>query len=303
MTRRSTRSSLPRKATWLIGVSSALVGMSGVAVVVMNHQLTANVPAPLSFSDAPALAQDAPAPSATPAAPGAAGRAAGTSAGAAGTAAGAARTSTVVSPPRAATASAAPSRTARDTTATAPRTATTGASASPVEGTWQLASSSVAGYRIGYTSPVGNGTRVGRTNAVTGTMTIKGSVVKAAQFSVDMPKVACDGGDTCTQHVSEIMDVQHHRYETFALTSPIDLGAVPPDGKQISTRVTGKLTLRGVTRTVTFVLTARRNSSRIDVLGSIPVNRDDYAIPDANEPGFHIDKDGTIELLLSFQRP
>lgn len=294
-TRHRRGTAFERGATWLIGVSSALIGMSGVAVVVVNHQLTGSVPAPLSFADAPALSADAaatetPGPAAAPPAAQRAATATGTRAG----------TATVTGAAPRAAATSAPARTG---SATQAKPAAATAPGSPVEGAWQLASSSVAGYRIGYTSPVGNGTRVGRTNAVTGTMAVSGSTVQSAQVSVDFRKVECDGGSTCTQHVQEIMDVAHHPYETFVLTSPIRLGSVPPDGKQVSTRVTGRLTLRGVTRTVTFTLTARRNSSRIDVLGSIPVNRDDYRIPDANEPGFHIDKNGTVELLLTFRRP
>jgi polyisoprenoid-binding protein YceI len=266
--------------------------MAGVSVVVVHHQLTADVPAPLSFSDAPALAAAAPASTAPAAAvpvPGAA------------KAAKAATTTIVTAPPATAPPTAAPR--AATTTKAAPAAAAPAAATSPVEGTWTLVSSSLAGYRIGYSSPVGDGTRVGRTNAVTGQMGVHGSTVQSARFSVDFRQVECDGGSTCTQHVQQIMDVDHFPHETFVLTSPIRLGSVPADGTTVTTPVTGKLTLRGVTRTVTFPLTARRNSSRIDVLGSIKVNRDDYQIPDANEPGFHIDKNGTIELLLTFARP
>jgi polyisoprenoid-binding protein YceI len=280
-----------RRVTWLIGVSSALVGMAGVSVVVVHHQLTADVPAPLSFSDAPALAADPPSASAPAAAVPAPGTA---------KAAKVATTTVVTASPTTAPATPAPGGAA--TTKAAPKPAAPVAATSPVEGTWTLVSSSVAGFRIGYTSPVGDGTRVGRTNAVTGQMGVHGSTVQTGRFSVDFRQIECDGGSTCTQHIQQIMDVAHFPYETFVLTSPIRLGSVPPDGKQVSTPVTGQLTLRGVTRAVTFTLTARRNSARIDVLGSIPVDRDDYKIPDANEPGFHIAKKGTVELLLTFQR-
>jgi polyisoprenoid-binding protein YceI len=280
-----------RRVTWLIGVSSALVAMAGISVVVVHHQLTADVPKPLSFSDAPALTADPPsagAPAAAVPAPGAAKAAK-------------AATTTVVTPPPTTAPPAPASRVATTTAKAAPTAAAPAAATSPVEGTWTLVSSSVAGFRIGYTSPVGDGTRVGRTNAVTGQMGVHGSTVQTGRFSVDFRQIECDGGSTCTQHIQQIMDVADFPYETFVLTSPIRLGSVPPDGKQVSTPVTGQLTLRGVTQAVTFTLTARRNSARIDVLGSIPVDRDDYKIPDANEPGFHIAKKGTVELLLTFQ--
>lgn len=287
---------LRRGATWLIGISAALTAMAGAAVVVVNHQLNASVPKPLSFSDAPALPADGQAAPASSAA----GAGAAVTAPRAARVAGATRSSVVTGPQPTAAAGTAPPASGTARTPAGPAQPRAG---SPVEGLWQLASSSVAGYRIGYTSPVGDGTRVGRTHAVTGQMQVSGSTVESAKVSVDFRTVVCDAGSTCTQHVQQIMDVADYPYETFVLTSPIRLGSVPPDGKQVSTTVTGRLTLRGVTRSVTFTLTARRNSSRIDVLGSIPVNRDDYKIPDANEPGFHIAKSGTIELLLTYARP
>ena len=65
---------------------------------------------------------------------------------------------------------------------------------------------------------------------------------------------------------------------TFVLTQPIELGAVPADGEQITASATGDLTLRGVTNEVTFDVTAQANGELIGVLGSIPVLFSDYGI-------------------------
>jgi len=259
-----------------------------------NAYLNSKTPPPLSFGDALGSGSvDAPA-------------SAGPSAGAttaAKPAPGAATTATSAPKPAAATrAVTAPQAATRPNTVTQPKATSAPAATSPIEGAWQVTSGSVAGYRIGYSSPVGGGTRVGRTDAVTGDMRIVGSTVQTTKISVDFRKLTSDGGDTCDTHVREIMDVANHPFESLALATPIDLGSVPADGKQVSTKVTAKVTLRGVTRSETFTLTARRNGSRIEVLGSVPVNRDDYQIPDANEPGFTIDKKGTIEVLLAFVR-
>jgi polyisoprenoid-binding protein YceI len=171
-----------------------------------------------------------------------------------------------------------------------------------MDGRWVVGAGSIAGYRMGYSTPLGRGTRVGRTDKAPGEIVISGTTVPSGTFSIDMRTVECDAGSSCTEHVNQMMDTEHHPFETFVLSTPIELGNIPAAGQQITASVTGQLTLRGVTRVTTFSVKARRNGGRIEVLGSIPVNRDDYGIPDSDEPGFTIDKDGTIEFLLMFDR-
>ncbi len=65
---------------------------------------------------------------------------------------------------------------------------------------------------------------------------------------------------------------------TFVLTEPIDFGQVPPEGEQITATATGDLTLHGVTRSVTFEVTAQIENGRVGVLGNIPVLFADYEI-------------------------
>lgn len=283
---------LRRKSTWFVGVPVLLV-VSGYGVGAgYNAYLNSKTPPPLSFGDTLGGGTSEVAPQDSAASP-VAGRPAPVTTAAPGKAA------PVVATPKAATA---PRTATKPRTGTAPGASSAPVATSPVEGTWKIASGSVAGYRVGYSSPVGGGTRVGRSEAVTGQMTIKGSTVRTTTVSVDFRELTSDGGSTCDEHVREIMDTANHPFESLRLGTPIELGSVPPDGKQVSVKVTAQVTLRGVTRSETFTLTARRNASRIEVLGSVPVNRDDYKIPDSDKPGFTIDKKGTIEVLLAFER-
>ena len=50
---------------------------------------------------------------------------------------------------------------------------------------------------------------------------------------------------------------------TFVLTEPIELGAVPADGEEVTATATGDLTLHGVTREVTIDLVARLDGSHL----------------------------------------
>ena len=72
---------------------------------------------------------------------------------------------------------------------------------------------------------------------------------------------------------------------TFVLTQPIDLGATPTDGAEVTTQATGDLTLRGVTNPVTFEVTAKQDNGLIGVQGSIPVVFNDYGIANPSNGG------------------
>jgi len=62
----------------------------------------------------------------------------------------------------------------------------------PLAGTWKVGSGSTAGYRVKEVLFGQSTTAVGRTSDVTGTMTIAGTTVSNASFSVDMTTVESD---------------------------------------------------------------------------------------------------------------
>ena len=181
-------------------------------------------------------------------------------------------------------------------------TATTAASGS-VAGTWAAGSGSVVGYRVNEVLLGQNATAVGRTSSVTGHLTIQGSTVTAASFSVPMDTIHSDKSQRDAQFDGRIMDVAQYPTGTFTLTSPIDLAPLPAAGAVKSYTVHGKLTLHGTTRAVTFTLTAERKGSQIEVAGDIPVLFSDYNIQNPSFAGFVTTQDhGLLEFLLVFRR-
>jgi len=62
--------------------------------------------------------------------------------------------------------------------------------------------------------------------------------------------------------------------------------------------ITGDLTMHGVTRPVTFEVTARITGGRLGVLGSIPVVFTDFDIADPSLPAIRVEPDGLIEFVL-----
>jgi polyisoprenoid-binding protein YceI len=179
--------------------------------------------------------------------------------------------------------------------------ATTG-TAPAVDGTWKAGCDSTAGYRVKETLFGQSATAVGRTTAVTGTMTISGSTVSAASFSVDLTKVTSDQSQRDGQFQGRIMETGQFPTATFRLTSPIKLAAVPAAGTPVSAKATGELMLHGTKRSVTFDVKAQRAGATIQVNGSIPVTFADWGINNPSGGPATTGNTGTLEFLLVFTK-
>lgn len=173
-----------------------------------------------------------------------------------------------------------------------------------VEGEWVITTGSEVGYRVDETI---NGIPVvanGRTTDVEGELGISGTEVVTATFTVDMTTVASDDSRRDNQFRQRIMNTAEFPTATFTLTTPIDFGAATngssnvQDGVSIEVQATGDLTLHGITRSVTFPLTATFQSGRIGVLGKIPVVFADYDIPNPSFATITTDDNGLLEFVL-----
>lgn len=181
-------------------------------------------------------------------------------------------------------------------------TAASGGAAGGIEGTWTLTTGSQAGYRVKEVLFGQDAEAVGRTSGVSGTLQISGTTVTVADVTIEMATVTSSESRRDSQFRNRIMDTAAFPTATFTLREPIELGAVPAEGKEATYSVTGDLTLRGVTRSVTVDLTARRNGASIEVNGSIHVDFDEFQIPDASGGPAKVGRSGELELLLVFAR-
>ena len=194
------------------------------------------------------------------------------------------------------------------TTTTGPVTtaatgATSGATTSgpvAVDGTWKVTSGSQAGYRIKETLFGQSNTAVGRTTAVTGTITISGTTVRSGSFSVDMTKVTSDQSQRDNQFQGRIMDTSTYPMATFALTRPVTLATLPGEGVEVTETVTGNLTMHGVTKPVTVQVTAERSGSTIQVSGSIPITFANWDISNPSGGPATTADNGILEFLITF---
>jgi polyisoprenoid-binding protein YceI len=165
-------------------------------------------------------------------------------------------------------------------------------------------SSTFAGYRVEeQLSTIGSHDAVGRTQQVTGTMTLSDSRVTALDISVDATTLASDDDRRDNQLRERGLETDAFPTATFSLTEPVDVGRAPAAGETVRATATGDLTLHGVTKQVTFPVEARWTGSQIEVAGSIDVTIADYRIE--KPVGFivlSIADTGTIEFHLLFER-
>jgi polyisoprenoid-binding protein YceI len=172
-----------------------------------------------------------------------------------------------------------------------------GTSSSSIDGTWTAGSGSLAGYRVGEDFLWQHGSVVGRTSSVTGTVVIANTQVSSASFRVDLTTVKANG--KTQPQFAGIVDTTSYPTATFTLTTPIVASAVPTINKTFTANATGVLAIHGVTRSVTFELTARYSGSVLEEAGSIPVVFSNWNI---KGPGWPLQSHGVVEFLLVMHR-
>lgn len=182
-------------------------------------------------------------------------------------------------------------------------TETTGAVADDgtTDGVWNASSASVVGYRVKETLFGASTEAVGRTSEIDGSFTINGTTVSAAEFTVNMKSVSSDRSQRDGQFHGRIMNTSSFPTATFKLTSPISLSSVELD-EEVKAMATGDLTMHGVTKKVTFEITAKRVTGQIRANGAIPIHFEDYDISNPSGGPATVGDDGTLEFTLVFVR-
>lgn len=178
-----------------------------------------------------------------------------------------------------------------------------------LSGTWTVTPGSgdtatVAGYRVDeeFIAGARKHTAAGRTNAVTGSVTVSGDKVTAASFTVDVSKLASDESRRDNRIRSDGLQTDQFPEATFELTSPVTLPALK-EGAVVEVSATGSLTLHGVTKAVTIPLQVKAIGDVVQVQGSAPVLMADYAIDPPNIGGFvSVSDNGSFEFLVNLTK-
>jgi len=172
-------------------------------------------------------------------------------------------------------------------------------------GTWTVSSGSVAGYRVReqLASLAAPSDAVGRTSAITGTLTLtqaaSGYTVAASGFTVDVSKLTSDQSRRDQRIHSQGLESDRYPTATFKLTSPIALSADATSGQTIHVSATGDLTIHGVTKSVTIPIDARLTGSKIELVGSITFPFSQFGMTPPSIGGFvTVQSNATMEFQL-----
>lgn len=169
-------------------------------------------------------------------------------------------------------------------------------SAATAEGVWNVGPGSIVGWRvsqifIGQQLPL-----VIRTDRVWGSITVAHGSVSQGSFTVDMAAVTSSLSQTTRRTV---FNVSAYPTATLALTSPIELRAMPADGAVERFPAAGMLTLHGVRHPVRFTASVERVGANIDVLADITFPYGAWGISAQGVPVLaDLQSPATIEVLL-----
>jgi polyisoprenoid-binding protein YceI len=141
---------------------------------------------------------------------------------------------------------------------------------------------------------------VGQTHAVHGTITIGPGRVTAAVLSADVTQLESDRGARDAYVRDTSLETAKHPTARFTLTAPIALPARAAKGTKLHLRASGRLSLHGVTRPITFQVDARWNGPTIDVVGTAPIILADYRIRAPDTVVARVEDHGSIEVDLTF---
>jgi len=160
-------------------------------------------------------------------------------------------------------------------------------------GTW-------VGYRIDEElSGRGAFTAVGRTPEVSGTVTIDGTTVTAAQVRADLTQLQSDSGSRDSRVRGEFQG----RDAVFTLDESFDVGTLPSDGQRVSATVRGTLRIGAIERPVSVVLEADLVGSTLVVVGRTDILLADFDVRVPSAPiVLSVSDTATMELQLRLRR-
>jgi polyisoprenoid-binding protein YceI len=181
-----------------------------------------------------------------------------------------------------------------------------GASTASLDGTYTVkpgSSSNFVGYRVTEKlfANVAQTTATGRTNDVTGTMTISGTTISDVTVTADLRSLSSDSSLRDGRIRDQGLESNRFPVAKFVLTTPITLASLPAAGETIKVDATGDFTLHGVTKKVTIPLEARWDGKAIQVVGTLPIVFGDYSITAPSSPLVaSIDDHAEMEFQLFF---
>ncbi len=170
-----------------------------------------------------------------------------------------------------------------------------------IEGTWRVLEGSEAGYRLGEVLSGQDVTVVGRTERVTGEVTIVDGAIEAATVTVDAGTISTDEAAR-DAFFRRALNTSEFPDATFVLAEPVDVSALGQADDPFATPIVGNLTFHGVTHQVTAELEAQRTATGVEIVAQVPITLADFEL-DAPDLGWVVvEPTGTVEVRLLLGR-
>jgi polyisoprenoid-binding protein YceI len=176
-----------------------------------------------------------------------------------------------------------------------------------IDGNWtiQHGSKSFVQYRVKeqFVGAVLKTDATGRTDDVTGTMTVNGTLISNVRVTANLAALKSDKDRRDNAIRGNGLQSSTFPTATFVLTGPVTLPQAPRKGEKLSTTAAGAFTLHGITKQVIVPLEGRWDGRTIQVVGTLPIRFADYGITPPNIGGFVTVADtGAMELQLFFTK-
>ena len=164
---------------------------------------------------------------------------------------------------------------------------------------FETASGSFAGVRVDEELTVGAVVAVGRTGGVTGSLTIDGGALVAAEINVDMTTIVSNDSRR-EGAIRGAVGASSHPTATFVLVAPVPLPEGLADGEVVSVEAAGDLTVNGVTSPVMFTIDALVRDDGLGVVtGSAEIVFADFDVTAPSAPiVVSVDDEGIVEFQL-----
>jgi polyisoprenoid-binding protein YceI len=177
------------------------------------------------------------------------------------------------------------------------------ASGSDLSGHWTVVAGPVdepttAGYRVEeqVAGGLASDTATGRTGDVTGSVTVVGTQVTAANFTVNMATLKSDKSLRDTVLKTNAIETNTYPTAEFTLANPIALPNII-SGKIYTANARGTLRLHGVSKLVNVALQYQETQTGIVLLADMPITMADYSITPPSVAGVvTVENHGSFEL-------
>ena len=174
-----------------------------------------------------------------------------------------------------------------------------------IDGVWEPTAGSVVGYRVRekLARLPATSDAVGRTSAVTGSVRVRrqGETITAtdANFTADVTQLRSDEPRRDNRIRTLGLETERYPTATFRSKESVEVPVTILSDQVTRVRVTGDLTIHGVTRTVTIPLDVRATGAVVEVAGALTFPFSDFEMDPPNIGGFvTVESDPTLELKL-----